>query len=305
MDLHVKFLLNSGYAYLSDLNVFKWHLWISGVPRASWDSFWDPQVSSCGTPFPIWQFNNISDTWEYKWTLFKRKGCQKKCGFRYRTENLQLGLCFWLHHCPFLDMTPSLPWLGCLIHKMKARILVLFVQCPNQERSCGTAELSWLSDGWVTFAEASIFSKAWANRNNSWTTREVTGSGAVFVNNGRGILLMWPIHLTKTYSLHHFLKPMDCKYCSLLNYLRDESMQFKIQLLNYWIPFSQTLIWTAPSCWMSRFTLTPTGNCLCKLGLRTGSNMVERNPVLQGSWAIWLLLQAVPHQVLPLAVKLG
>lgn len=34
-DLHVEFLLNSGCAYLSDLNVFKWDLWLSGVARAS------------------------------------------------------------------------------------------------------------------------------------------------------------------------------------------------------------------------------------------------------------------------------
>lgn len=169
MDLHVQFLLNSGCAYLPDPDVSKRYLCLSGVARASWDSVLEHAGIPKCPPFPNQQLNSISDTWEYKWKFFKRSGCQpylKKCGFQYRTEHLQLGLCFWLHHCSFLGMTPPLPWLCCLIHKMKVTIFILLVQCPNWQRSCGTAELSWLK--WVSyFAEAYSFSKAWANWSSS------------------------------------------------------------------------------------------------------------------------------------------
>lgn len=54
------------------------------------------------------------------------------------------------------------------------------------------------------------------------------------------------------------------------------------------------------SCNESRFSLTPTGSSLHELNLRTDSIGLA----LQGSWATWLLLQTVPHQVLLATVKL-
>ena len=155
--LHIQFLLNSDSVRLSDLNVFKWGLGLSGVARASWASVSvdagipkRPPVGLQSQPNSLIAAQTPENTNGH---LPKGRSCQPH--LKKKSMDFSTGLSIFdedcapgsiTGHCSSLDRTLPLPWLCCLIHKIKVTILILSVKRSEThwQRGCGTAELSQL-----------------------------------------------------------------------------------------------------------------------------------------------------------------